>query len=83
MKIQDVTNELFEEHDNFKFTKIGIDKFKTFVEIRGKKYPVEVYKNGNKWIASYFNGALIKAADTKRFATLEIRNAMRRDRRFY
>lgn len=81
MKINDLIGE--STHDDFKFTKIGIDKFKTFVEVRGKKYPVEVYKNGNRWIASYFNGALIKTGDSKRFATLEVRNAMRRDRTFF
>ena len=85
MKILDIDKEWFNEseHDNFKFKKIGIDKFKTTIEVRGTKYPVEVYKNGNKWIASYFNGALIKAADTKRFAVLEIRKAMTRDRKFF
>lgn len=85
MKINDIDSHWLNEseHDNFKFKKIGIDKFKTFVEVRGKKYPVIVYKNGNRWVASYFDGALIKSADTKRFATLEIRNAMRRDRKFF
>jgi len=85
MKIQDIDGDWLNEseHDNFKFKKIGIDKFKTTVEVRGKKYPVEVYRNGNKWIASYFNGAMIKAADTKRFAVLEIRKAMTRDRKFF
>lgn len=85
MKIDDIDSTWLNEseHDNFKFKKIGIDKFKTMVEVRGKKYPVEVYKNGNKWIASYFNGALLKAADTKRFAVLEIRKAMTRDRKFF
>lgn len=82
MKIVDICEDFLmeSEHDNFRFIKIGIDKFKTTIEVRGTKYPVTVYKNGNKWIASYFNGSLIKAADTKRFATLEIRKAITKDR---
>ena len=64
---------------DFRFKKAGIDRFTTTMPVYDTMVEVIVTKNGNRWIAkANYTSA---AADTKRFATLHLQQALRKQKR--
>lgn len=61
----------------YTFTKLSKDVFKTVVDVKGKRYPVEVQKVAQRrWVAK--SDFATSAGDTKRFAVHHLEMQMKR-----
>lgn len=74
MKLKDL---MMEQPNQYKFKKVGIDKYTTSVSINGLNIKVTVTKNGNKWRADS-GGHATASGDTKRFAVIHLVDQLRK-----